>query len=161
MGDDILLPTVWRWPFVPWFCGLNCMPMFILSYQSNIFSICPQLSHSTQCKTGTVGSSADEYGYLCTNCNPHSACIDWLTWKSWSHRYGYIILYFKFAAFYFRFCSSTKSDVCVPSYIWIYITIIYIIYLLFQVSGGSLICKRSHFEAWGLIIFCWEYCSLW
>lgn len=52
------------------------------------------------------------------------------TCKSWSHRYGYIyiILYFKIGAFYFRFCSSTKSDVCIPSYIWIYITIIYYLF---------------------------------
>lgn len=54
--------------------------------------------------------------------------------KSWSHRYGYIyiILYFKIGAFYFRFCSS-KSGVCISSYIWIYITIIYyLFYLKFQ-----------------------------
>lgn len=63
MGDQILLPTVCWWPFVPWFCGLNCMPMFILSYQSGIFGICTQLSHSTRCKTGTFCSIADEYGY--------------------------------------------------------------------------------------------------
>lgn len=59
----VLFPTVCWWPFVPWFCGLNCMPVFILSYQSGVFGICTQLSHSTQCKTGTVCSIADEYGY--------------------------------------------------------------------------------------------------
>lgn len=58
------------------------------------------------------------------------------TCKSWSHRYGYIyiILYFKIGAFYFRFCSSTKSDVCIPSYIWIYITIIYYLFSSLEVQ---------------------------
>lgn len=63
MGDEILLPTVCWWTFVPWFCGLNCMPVLILSYQSDVFGICTQLSHSTWCKTGTICSIADEYGY--------------------------------------------------------------------------------------------------
>lgn len=122
MGDQILLPTVCWWPFVPWFCGLNCMPMFILSYQSGIFGICTQLSHSTRCKTGTfllycrwIWVFLDMYK-LQSSFSLYSLIH---TCKSWSHRYGYIyiILYFKIGAFYFRFCSSTKSDVCIPSYI--------------------------------------------
>lgn len=79
---------------------LTCMPVLILSYQSDVFGICTQLSHSTQCKTGTcllhcrwIWVFLDVYN-LQSSFSLYSLIH---TCKSWSHRYGYIyiILYFR------------------------------------------------------------------
>lgn len=54
VSNDLLCPDL---------VVLTACPCFILSYQSNMFGICTQPSHSTQCKTGTVCFTADDYGY--------------------------------------------------------------------------------------------------
>lgn len=61
-SDSCVVPsTVWasRGPS----SYFKCMPVLSLSYQSDVFGICTQLSHSTRCKTGIVCSIADKYGY--------------------------------------------------------------------------------------------------
>lgn len=150
MGDQILLPTVCWWPFVPWFCGLKlhaCVHFVIpkrhLRHLHTTVSFHTMQNWNCLLYCRWIWVFLDVYK-LQSSFSLYSLIH---TCKSWSHRYGYIyiILYFKIGAFYFRFCSSTKSDVCIPSYIWIYITIIY---YLFSLSSfrGSLICKRSHLK---------------
>lgn len=155
-------PPTFPWPFVPWFCGLNlhaCVHFChtkATSSASAYSSLIPQ-----NAKLELFALFADEYGYslTCTNCNPHSACIAWPTWKSWSHRYGYIyiLLYFKknLALFTLNFVLLLRV-MCVYLHIYEFILLLYIIYLLFQVSKGLSFVKG---HAWSLrfVYFCREY----
>lgn len=130
------------WPFVPWFCGLNLHACVHFCHTKATSSASAHSSLIPQnAKLELFALFADEYGYslTCTNCNPHSACIAWPTWKSWSHRYGYIyiLLYFKknLALFTLDFVLLLRVT-CVYLHIYEFILLLYIIYLLFQVSKG-------------------------
>lgn len=75
-------PPSFPWPFVPWFCGLNlhaCVHFCHTKATSTASAHGGLIPHNA--KLELFALFADEYGYslTCTNCNPHSACIAWLT----------------------------------------------------------------------------------
>lgn len=134
-GDEILLPTSFDDLPCPRFCGLNCMPVLILSYQSErLRHLHTTVSfHSMQnwncllcCRWIWVFS--DVYKLQCS-----LACIAWFTRAN--HEaidMGISILYYisNLALFTLDFVLLLRVMCVIPSYIWIYITIIYYLFSL-------------------------------